>query len=99
VKESLLSINAYPVIDLELGKVSFNLYSDRDLSDYLDAEVALYGKIHDGSGLVNIPVKVLNKAMRRSVKLKLESKTIERLRSDIQYAKFGKDEVVTYYCF
>jgi len=52
-----LSINAYPVIDLELGKVSFNLYSDRDLADYLDAEVALYGKIHDGSGLVNIPVK------------------------------------------
>jgi len=54
--------NAYPVIDLELGKVSFNLYRDRNLSDYLDAEVELYGKIHDGSGLVDIPVKVFKES-------------------------------------
>ena len=94
-----MSINAYPVIDLELGKVSFNLYRDRDLADYLDAEVELYGKIHDGSGLVDIPVKVLKKAMRRSEKLRLDNNTIGRLRSDIQNAKSGKDEVVTYYCF
>ena len=94
-----MSINAYPVIDLELGKVSFNLYSDRDLADYLDAEVALYGKIHDGSGLVDIPVKVLKKAMRRSEKLKLDNRTIDRLQSDIAAAKSGNDEVVTYYCF
>jgi hypothetical protein len=94
-----LSINAYPVIDLELGKVSFNLYSDRDLSDYLDAEIELYGKIHDGSGLIDIPVKVLKKAIRRSEKLSLDNNTIGRLQSDIQYAKSGKDEVVTYYCF
>jgi len=94
-----LSINAYPVIDLELGKVSFNLYRDRNLSDYLDAEVELYGKIHDGSGLVDIPVKVLKKAMRRSEKLKLDNRTIDRLQSDIAAAKSGNDEVVTYYCF
>ena len=94
-----MSINAYPVIDLELGKVSFNLYRDRDLADYLDAEVELYGKIHDGSGLVDIPVKVLKKAMRRTEKLRLDNKTIDRLQSEIAAAKSGNDEVVTYYCF
>ena len=94
-----MSINAYPVIDLELGNVSFNLYRDRNLADYLDAEIELYGKIHDGSGLLDIPVKVLKKAMRRSEKLRLDNKTIGRLRSDIQNAKSGNDEVVTYYCF
>jgi hypothetical protein len=94
-----LSINAYPVIDLELGKVSFNLYRDRNLADYLDAEIEVYGKIYDGSGLVDIPVKVLKKAMRRSEKLRLDNKTIGRLQSDIAAAKSGKDEVVTYYCF
>ena len=94
-----MSINAYPVIDLELGNVSFNLYRDRNLADYLDAEIELYGKIHDGSGLLDIPVKVLKKAMRRSEKLKLDNRTIDRLQSDIAAAKSGKDEVVTYYCF
>ena len=95
----LLSINAYPVIDFELGKVSFNLFLDRNLSDFLDTEADLYGGIHDGSGLINIPVKVLTKALRQSGKLGLNGKTLKRLQSDIAFAKSSKDEVVTYYCF
>jgi hypothetical protein len=95
----LLSINAYPVIDFELGKVSFNLFRDRSLSDFLDNEIELYEGIHDGSGLINIPVKVLKKALQQSGQLSLNVKTVKRLRSDIAFAKSSKDEVVTYYCF
>jgi hypothetical protein len=94
-----LSINAYPVIDFELGKVSFNLFRDRNLSDFLDTEAGLYDGIHDGSGLVNIPVKVLTKALRQSGKLKLNQKTVKRLQSDITSARSANNEVVTYYCF
>jgi hypothetical protein len=94
-----MSINAYPVIDIKLGNVSFNLYRDRNLADFLDTEIQLYGGIHDGTGMVDIPVKILKKALRKSAKLNLDEKTVNRLQSDIAAAKSSKDEVVTYYCF
>ncbi len=43
-----MSINAYPVIDIKLGMVSFNLFRDRNLADFLDTEMQLYGGIHEG---------------------------------------------------
>ena len=94
-----MSINAYPVIDIKLGKVSFNLYRDRNLADFLDSEIHLYGGIHDGTGMIDIPVKILQKALRMSVKLNLDDDMISRIKSDIESAKSSKDEVVTYYCF
>jgi hypothetical protein len=94
-----MSINAYHVIDIKLGKVSFNLSRDRNLADFLDSEMQLYGGIHEGSGLIDIPVKILKKAMRKSVELNLDEDTVSQIKSDIAHAKSNKDEVVTYYCF
>ena len=94
-----MSINAYPVIDIKLGMVSFNLYRDRNLADFLNTEMRLYGSIHEGTGIVDIPIKILKKALRRSEKLKLDNDTITRLQLDIARAKSNKDEVVTYYCY
>ena len=56
-----MSINAYPVIDIKLGTVSFNLFRDRNLADFLDAEILLYSGIHDGTGMIDVPVKTLRK--------------------------------------
>jgi hypothetical protein len=94
-----MSINAYPVIDIKLGKVSFNLYHDRNLADFLDNEIQLYGGIHDGTGMIDIPVKILRKALKMSTKLNLDDDTVSCLQSDIAHAKSSKEEVVTYYCF
>jgi hypothetical protein len=94
-----MSINAYPVIDIELGNVSFNLFRDRSLSDFLDTEIQLYASIHEGTGMVDIPVKILKKALRQSEKLNLDEKTVNRLQYDVSRAKSSKDGVVTYYCF
>ncbi len=94
-----MSINAYPVIDIKLGTVSFNLFRDRNLADFLDAEILLYSGIHDGTGMIDVPVKTLKKALRISEKLNLDEKTMKHLKSDIARAKSSKDEVVTYYCF
>jgi hypothetical protein len=94
-----MSINAYHVIDIKLGNVSFNLSRDRNLADFLDSEMQLYGGIHEGSGLIDIPVKILKKAMRKSVELNLDEDTVSQIKSDIILAKSNKDEVVTYYCF
>jgi hypothetical protein len=94
-----MSINAYPVIDIKMGKVSFNLFRDGSLADFLDNEIQLCGRIHDGTGMIDIPVKILKKALRQSEKLTLSEKTMKRLQSDIESAKSSKEEVVTYYCF
>ena len=94
-----MSINAYRIIDIKIGDVTFNLSRDRNLSDFLDTEIQFYGDIQEGSGLINIPVKTLKKVLRQSEKLNLDDETILRLKSDIAAAKSSKDEVVTYYCF
>jgi hypothetical protein len=94
-----MSINAYPVIDIKMGNVSFNLFRDGSLADFLDNEIQLYGRIHDGTGIIDIPVKILTKALRQSEKLNLSEKTMKRLQSDVEHAKTSKDEIVTYYCF
>ena len=94
-----MSINAYHVIDIKMGNVSFNLYRDGNLADFLDNEIQLYGRIHDGTGMIDIPVKILKKALQQSEKLNLSEKTMKRLRLDIVSAKTSKEEVVTYYCF
>lgn len=94
-----MSINAYPVIDIKMGNVSFNLYRDGSLADFLDAEIELYDRIHDGTGMIDIPVKILKKALRQSEQLNLSEKTMKRLQLDMASAKASKDDVVTYYCF
>ena len=94
-----MSINAYPVFDFKLGKVSFNLFRDRDLVDFLDTEMQLYSEIHDGTGIINIPVKILQKALGQSGKLGLQEKTVARLQSDLAMAKAKKEDIITYYCF
>jgi hypothetical protein len=94
-----MSINAYHLTDGKMRDVTFNLSRDINLSDFLDSEMQFYGDIHEGSGIINIPVKTLKKALRQSKKLNLDEETILRLLSDISAAKSSKDEVVTYYCF
>ena len=58
-----MSINAYHVIDIKMGNVSFNLYRDGNLADFLDNEIQLYGRIHDGTGMIDIPVKILKESI------------------------------------
>jgi hypothetical protein len=94
-----MSINAYHLTDGKMRDVTFNLSRDINLSDFLDSEMQFYGDIHEGFGIINIPVKTLKKALRQSKKLNLDEETILRLLSDISAAKSSKDEVVTYYCF
>ena len=94
-----MSINAYRVIDIKMGKESFNLSRNISLADFLNAEIELYSGIHDGSGMIDVPVNILKKALRMAEKLNLDERTVKRLESDIAFAKSNRDEVVTYYCF
>jgi hypothetical protein len=47
-----MSINAYRIIDIKIGGVTFNLSRDRNLLDSLDRELQFYGDIHEGSCII-----------------------------------------------
>lgn len=94
-----MSIRAYRVIEIKLeDEPSFNLFEDKELSNYLAVEADLFDSIDsDGSGYIGVPVKVLQKAVKKSSKLGIDEKTVERLKRDIEAAKTNKDECVDYF--
>lgn len=94
-----MSINAYPVFDYRMGKVSFNLYRDREPTDFLDTEVDIYSSIHDDSGMIEVPLKTLLEAAGNAKELHISERTMRRLHSNIEYARKHNIDVVTYYCF
>jgi hypothetical protein len=52
-----------------------------------------------GTGIVDVPVELLEKAVDAPKKYDLDEDTISQIKSDIESAKSSKDQVVTYYCF
>ena len=97
-----MSVRAYRVSRIVYEDPSFNVYHDQKLVDFIqsESEAGFYEYINDyGSGMVDVPVKVLRKAVRMSAKLDLDQETVERLKKDIAFAKSNKDESVTYGCF
>ena len=52
-----------------------------------------------GTGIVDVPVELLEKAVNSPKKFDLDEDTVSQIRLDIESAKSSKEEVVTYYCF
>jgi hypothetical protein len=67
---------------------------------FLNAEADFFSSLgSDGTGLVSVPVKTLQRAVRMVAKLNLSEETVKRLERDIAAVKSAGDETVTYYCF
>ena len=96
-----MSVRAYRFIEIKTEKESsFNLFHDWKLKDFLDREADFYGYLNSGgTGLAEVPVKVLERALRMASKLGLSEATVKRLEQDIAAAKSSRDESVTYYCY
>ena len=98
-----MSIWAHRVNQIEYAEEpSFNIFRDQALLDFLndqDEEGLLSERILSGSGMVDVPVKALRKAVRSSGKLGLSGHTISALRQDIAFAESKKQDSVHYDCF
>jgi hypothetical protein len=94
-----MSINAYPVFNNRMGKLTFSLSHDRKLVDFLDAEEEIFGWIHNDCGMIDLPIKTLTKAVSLHEQLAITERTLTRLQADIKKAKAHRDETVSYYCF
>lgn len=94
-----MSRRAYRVVQITLADASFNLTYDQKLMNFLDAEAMFSYSLNEVGGTVDVPIKVLQKAVRTASKLELSEDTVKRLKEDIAAAKANKDESVTYSCF
>lgn len=97
-----MSVRAHRVVRITYAEPSFNVYQDRKLVDFIEAEseAGFCSYLNDyGSGEVDVPLSVLRKAVKMVAKLNLTEETVKRLKEDIAAAKSNKDESVTYSCF
>jgi hypothetical protein len=97
-----MSLNAYRIKSDNLYKegVSFDLWHNKKLMKLLDQEIQFYMSLNSyGTGIVDVPVELLEKAVDAPKKYDLDEDTVSQIKSDIAHAKSNKDEVVTYYCF
>ena len=97
-----MSINAYRITNnnLNVETASFNIWYDEKLIDLLNEEMQFYMSLNSyGTGIVDVPVELLEKAINSPKKFKLDEDTVLQIKLDITSAKASKDEVVTYYCF
>ena len=96
-----MSVRAYRFIEIKTEKESsFNLFHDWKLKDFLDKEADFYGYLNlGGTGIAEVPVKVLERALRMAAKLGLSETTVRRLEQDIAAVKSTGEKSVTYYCY
>ena len=97
-----MSINAYRITsnNLDTNGASFDVWHDKKLIRLLDKEMQFYMSLNSyGTGIVDVPLELLEKAVRSPNKFDLDEDTVSQIKLDIESAKSSKEEVVTYYCF
>ena len=97
-----MSVNAYRITNnnLNVETASFNVWHDEKLIDLLNEEMQFYMSLNSyGTGIVDVPVELLEKAVNSPKKFDLDEDTVSQIKLDIESAKSSKEEVVTYYCF
>ena len=97
-----MSIHARRIIEIktEDSYISFNLWHDKKLMEFLDSEADFYSQLtSDGTGVTEASVEVLEKAIDKATELELDADTITNIKEDIVWAKAHNEEFVQYYCY
>lgn len=87
------------IIKVEMADASFKFQDEQALVAFINGEVDVYSRLHDGGGEIDVPLSVLRKAVRKADELNLSGETLKHLKEDIAFAKINKDDSVTYSCF
>jgi hypothetical protein len=96
----IVSANRIIEIKVEESYNTFNLWHDSKLMDFLDTEADFFSRLSDdGTGISEVSVEVLEKAVSMSVELELDDDTVTNLKKDIAWAKEHDEEFVQYDCY
>lgn len=96
-----MSIRAHRVNEIKLAETpSFKLWDNSKLMRYLEEKIDFSNSLStNGTGDVEISIKVLKKAVKMSKELDIDVETIKRLQQDIDFATSTKNDSVIYECF
>ena len=97
-----MSVHARRIIEIktEDSYISFNLYHDQKLIEFLDSEGNFYSQLtSDGTGITEASVEMLEKAVDHASDLELDADIVANLKKDIAWAKAQDQEFVQYYCY
>ena len=97
-----MSVNAYrrKRNSEEFESPSFNIWHDEKLIELFNEQMQFYMSLNSyGTGIVDVPVELLEKAVCSAKKFELDDDTVSQIKIDIEFAKSNRGEVVTYYCF
>ena len=97
-----MSVSANRIIEIKVEESynTFNLWHDSKLMDFLDTEADFFSRLSDdGTGISEVSVEVLEKAVSMSVELKLDDDTVTNMKKDIEWAKANDQESVQYDCY
>jgi hypothetical protein len=97
-----MSVSANRIIEIKVEESynTFNLWHDSKLMDFLDTEADFFSRLSDdGTGISEVSVEVLEKAVSMSVELELDDDTVTNLKKDIAWAKEHDEEFVQYDCY
>ena len=97
-----MSVSANRIIEIKVEESynTFNLWHDSKLMDFLDTEADFFSRLSDdGTGISEVSVEVLEKAVSMSVELELDDDTVTNLKKDIAWAKANDQEFVQYDCY
>lgn len=98
-----MSVKAHRILKVEYApQVSFNLYGDQKLVEFLENEndLGFYRQMNDnGGGVVTVGIKTIQKAIDEAEELELDEDTVKVLGEDIAAAKAENNETIDYDCF
>ena len=93
-----MSIRAYRVTEIKTSGVSFNLWHDETVIDWLCENTSFYDTLdYDGCGLTDISDEEL-KTMLSEIGEKLNEDLKKSIKEDIEFAESQGNGYVQYYC-
>jgi hypothetical protein len=96
-----MGIRAHRVIEIKLAEYSsFSLWDNSKIMEFLENKTDFVYKLNsEGTGEAEIPVNVLKKLIKMSIKLNIDEETRNRLQEDIDFADSNNNDYVLYECF
>jgi len=97
-----MSVIARRIIEIKIETEynSFNLWHDSKLMDFLDTEADFFSQLAtDGTGISEVSIEVLEKAVSKAVELELDEDTVANLKKDIAWANEHDETSIRYDCY
>lgn len=94
-----MSVTAHRVSEFKFEHSGLDLWNNEKFAEFLEKEEQFSSNLNSfGTGLIDIPIETLERAIRVSDELDLDEDTVVALNTDIAIAKSARKEFVTYYC-